>query len=66
MKTIIIDMFGNNRQSVGDFVPRIGDQVDFGYVPAPTVFRVLLFPTKETLEHFHLTGNNFDAIVLCQ
>ena len=47
MKIIILDNKGNVRTIEGDAVPRVGDQVDMGYIPAPTVTDVLWYPEDE-------------------
>ena len=48
MKVIIIDGLGNVKEvdASNGFVPRVGDRVDMGYTPAPTVLNVLLYPPE--------------------
>lgn len=45
------------------FVPRTGDQIDLGYVPASKVTSVVLYPKKETLGSLGLSGH-FDVTAL--
>lgn len=45
MKIFIIAFGGQKSETIEkDFVPRIGDKIDLGYRPFPTVTNVLWFP----------------------
>ena len=63
MKVLILNRMGNAVQKDTDILPRIGDQIDMGYLPHPRVSAVLLWPSKETLTFTSLEPKDCDAII---
>lgn len=70
MNVIVYSNLANSHKIVQcKQIPRIGDCIDFFYMPAPKVLNVVFWPSSETIRK--ITGHetlmdNIEAIVIVQ
>ena len=62
MKLLIVNKFGKGKVKESDSIPRLGDTVDMFYEPLPKVVQVVLWPSKERLEHYDIA--NVQAVII--
>lgn len=65
MKLLIINQFSQSEFKDSEILPRVGDRVDMFHNPKPVVKGVVLWPTKNTLEHMKC-NQHVDAIILTE